>query len=71
MSVRLVVQYNDFGKAWDIDPLLTYRVSPFSVFYLGSTYDYQKYAGSTVGDPSTWELGQRQVFMKLQYLFQT
>jgi hypothetical protein len=72
MSVRLVVQYNDFYKTWDVDPLLTYRLSPFSVFYVGSTFDYEDYTGSTTpGDPSGWQLGQRQVFMKLQYLFQT
>ncbi|MDH3889534.1 MAG: carbohydrate binding family 9 domain-containing protein [candidate division Zixibacteria bacterium] len=70
LSVRLVVQYDDFYRHWDIDPLLTYRLSPFSVFYLGSTFDYSEF--SNVNDDRTqWKQSQRQFFMKLQYLFQT
>ena len=70
LSFRLVVQYNDFGQSWDIDPLLTYRVSSFSVLYIGSTYDYGKTATSQ-GIPPEWKMTSRQFFMKLQYLFQT
>jgi hypothetical protein len=69
LSVRLVVQYNDFGERWEVDPLITYRLSPFSVFYFGSTYDYDKNI-----DPdrnlSEWRLTDRRFFAKLQYLFQ-
>ena len=69
LSVRLVVQYNNFAERWDIDPLITYRISPFSVFYIGSTYDYANLA--TGNDNQTdWTLASRQFFMKLQYLFQ-
>jgi len=76
-SVRLVVQYNDSkspmpwltGKAWDIDPLITYRLSPFTVLYLGSTHDYSYFDADEPG-PSRWKLSSRQFFMKLQYLFQ-
>jgi len=70
MSVRLVIQYNDFYKTWDVDPLLTYRLSPFSVFYIGSTYDYTEFL---VGpeNRTDWMMSSRQFFMKLQYLFQT
>lgn len=69
LSLRLVVQYNDFEEQWDIDPLLTYRISPFTVFYLGSTLDYRNY---TVGpnDEKDLSLSARQFFMKLQYSFQ-
>ncbi len=70
LSFRLVVQYNDFGQAWDIDPLLTYRVSSFSVLYIGSTYDYGKTA-TDQGIQPEWKMTSRQFFMKLQYLFQT
>ncbi len=71
LSFRLVVQYDDFSKAWNVDPLMTYRVSPFSVFYLGSTIDYSEvssYPPDTT--PSRWRNTSRQIFMKLQYLFQ-
>jgi hypothetical protein len=70
LSVRLVLQYNDFSENWDIDPLITYRISPFSVFYIGSTHDVTKlnYGPS---DPAQWKQTERQLFMKLQYLFRT
>jgi len=68
-SVRLVAQYNDFEKTWDIDPLFTFRISPFSVFYAGSTYDYNDMLVSADG-PSKWRMTSRQFFMKLQYLVQ-
>ena len=70
LSFRLVVQYNDFSQAWDLDPLLTYRVSSFSVLYLGSTYDYSNVETDS-GVDSAWKMTSRQFFMKLQYLFQT
>lgn len=70
LSLRLVVQYNDFGQAWDIDPLITYKVSPFSVLYVGSSSDYS-YVDFYENEPAKWRLTNRQFFMKLQYLFQT
>ncbi|MCP4704852.1 MAG: carbohydrate binding family 9 domain-containing protein [candidate division Zixibacteria bacterium] len=82
LSIRLVVQYNDRkidyfdyeSKRWDIDPLLTYQISPFSKFYIGSTMDYRHFNEDT-SDPSLykeqWKMSSRQFFMKLQYLFQT
>jgi hypothetical protein len=69
LSFRLVTQYNDFARRWDIDPLLTYRLSPFSVFYLGSTHDYADLSARP-HNPAQWRLSSRQIFMKLQYLFQ-
>ncbi len=73
MSFRLVTQYNDFGKVWDVDPLLTYRVSPFSVLYVGSTMNYGQVATypEDPHNPPQWRNTSRQIFMKLQYLFQT
>ncbi|MFH1700269.1 MAG: DUF5916 domain-containing protein [Candidatus Zixiibacteriota bacterium] len=87
LSVRLVVQYDYFGDSWDIDPLITYRLTPFSMFYIGTTYDYQNlynHSGQNLGrqfdDPVVYnesgtsynstKLTSRQIFMKLQYLFQ-
>lgn len=70
LSFRLVVQYDDFYQTWDVDPLLTYRVSSFSVLYAGSTYDYVNMVVEP--DPqSRWKMTSRQFFVKLQYLFQT
>jgi len=69
LSLRLVIQYDDFDKAWDVDPLLTYRLSPFSLFYIGTTYDYQELDIEEKGGRN-WKLSSRQFFLKLQYLFQ-
>lgn len=70
LSLRLVVQYNDFSEKWEVDPLVTYRISPFSLFYIGSTYDYNSFSLDPDGQ-SQWKLCCRQFFMKLQYLFRT
>ena len=72
ISIRLVAEYNDFGKIWSLSPLLTYRLSPFSLFYIGSTLNYADWPTSlpTPNAPQEWKLDRRQYFMKLQYLFQ-
>lgn len=69
LSLRLVVQYDDFDKIWDVDPLLTYRLSPFSLFYIGTTYDYESLEADHK-EGRDWKLSSRQFFLKLQYLFQ-
>jgi len=56
-------------KRWDFDPLVTYRLSPFSVFYVGSTYDYHDLNANLKGSVD-WGMTERHYFMKLQYLFQ-
>jgi hypothetical protein len=73
LSVRMITQYDDFYKRWDIDPLLTYRMNPFTLFYIGTTYDYRSMDecdmdGRAVA--TSMRLCSRQFFMKLQYLFQ-
>jgi hypothetical protein len=71
LSLRFVIQYNDFSEKWEFDPLLTYRLSSFSVFYAGSTYDYDKFEinPSTPERYTDWRMSSRQYFMKLQYMF--
>jgi hypothetical protein len=69
LSARLVIQYNDFSETWEADPLITYRLNPFSTFYFGSTRDYAVIDPDNDGIES-WRLTDRQYFMKLQYLFQ-
>lgn len=68
LSARIVVQYNDRHNAWDFDPLITYRLNPFSIFYIGSTHDYRNLTIADDG-PEGWTLTNRQFFLKLQYLF--
>jgi len=68
LSTRLVAQYDGFDEVWELDPLVTYRLSPFSIFYVGSTRDYARFALGADGRES-WELADRTYFLKLQYLF--
>ncbi len=66
-SLRFITQYNDFAKTWEFDPLLTYRLNLFTVFYLGSTHDLHDYDGKNGYDLRQYN---RQYFMKIQYLVQ-
>lgn len=72
LSARLVIEYDDFYKTWRADPLITYRLNPFSVLYVGMTSTYAR-LGSVAPDGVLSygnRLSSRQVFLKLQYLFQ-
>ncbi len=59
-----------FGNKWEIDPLVTYRINSFSVFYLGSTHDWRDFNSADDGMPGNFVMTDRQYFTKLQYLFQ-
>jgi hypothetical protein len=69
--LRLIVQYNDGNRRLDVEPLLTYRLNPFSIFYAGVNGRYRHYAITPTTGPETqdWELASRQFFVKFQYLF--
>ncbi len=67
LSGRLVLQYNDRFDCWDIDPLVTYRINSLSVFYIGSTQEYQ-HLNLADGPREGWCLASRQYFLKFQYL---
>lgn len=91
LSLRLVVQYNYFhandplgdskygqyeSRSLNLDPLLTYRLNPYTVFYLGVTTYYQdqlidySLAIDYYYDERDFDLQNRQFFAKIQYLFQ-
>jgi len=59
-----------FGSKWEVDPLLTYRVNSFSMFYLGTTHDFRDFQAADRYKGSLYTQTARQYFMKLQYLFQ-
>jgi hypothetical protein len=65
LFLRLVVQYDQFDDAFSIEPLLTYRINPFTAFYVGSTHAYNELGGESTGLTAT----SRQFFAKFQYLF--
>jgi hypothetical protein len=64
LFARVVTQYNDFSKRFDVEPLFMYRINPFSIFYLGSTQGFVE-----TEDPTRVVAADRQVFLKVQYLF--
>jgi hypothetical protein len=71
LSLRLVVQYDDLYRIWDIDPLITYQISPFSALFVGSSHCYREYdENSQPINNKQWMLDSRQFFFKLKYLFQ-
>lgn len=63
LQLRTVVQYNDFDRRLDVEPLVVYQLNPFTMFYLGSTY------GSRHFDGHGYRQADRQYFAKFQYLF--
>jgi hypothetical protein len=63
LQVRVVTQYNDFADRFDVEPLIMYRLNPFSIFYIGSTHGYRSF------DPHGFVRTDRQLFLKFQYLF--
>ncbi len=62
--LRLIVQYDSFDRSFSLEPLITYELNPFTIFYLGSTHNYLN-----VQPGGSWEPTQRQFFAKFQYLF--
>lgn len=62
---RIISQYNSFSRDYELDPLIRYKLNPFTIFYIGSTYDFKKFE-----EPYGITKMQRQYFMKFQYLFQ-
>jgi hypothetical protein len=64
MFLRMVLQYNEFNQNFDIDPLLSYKLNPFTIFYVGSTVDY-----ADIDESDHLTLTSRQFFAKFQYLF--
>ncbi len=68
--LRLVVQYNDFRERLDIEPLLTWQLNPFSVFYIGMNSNIKSFDKDEYGlNRSQWQQSSRQFFAKFQYLF--
>ena len=53
-SSRVVLQYDDFGKGWTVQPLVQYQPSPFTLIYTGASL-------------TPWD---RSVFAKVQYQFE-
>jgi hypothetical protein len=73
LFLRLVLQYDDFDGELNVEPLLSYELNPFSVFYIGASVDEIDFDHETRDpmdrtghgfEPTAW-----QVFFKFQYFF--
>ncbi len=62
--IRLIDEYDTFGKVFNIYPLFSYKLNAFTTFYAGATNNFHQF-NEDGGFTST----DRQYFMKLQYLF--
>jgi hypothetical protein len=63
LFLRVIGQYNEFSRGIDIYPLVSYKLSPYTIFYLGSTYTMFDF-----GEPFGVQETATQYFVKLQYL---
>lgn len=67
---RVIVQYDDFDGEIDVEPLLTYRIDPFTLFYVGATTRLRQFDGFDDGSGGSLDLGyeetERQWFLKVQ-----
>lgn len=61
--LRLIVQYDNFNRVMGVEPLLSYKLNPFTIFYLGSTHSYQN-----LRETRDMIQNSRQFFFKFQYL---
>lgn len=77
LSFRVIAQYfyqEDFvytetSKSFDLHPLLSYQPNPFTIFYIGSSHDFDE--GPNGYESFDMLHNNRQIFLKFQYLFQT
>jgi hypothetical protein len=74
LFLRVVTEYVDSAEYVQIDPLLSYKINPFTVFFVGSSHSMMEYGD----DPETTEIevrdrryreASRVFFVKFQYLF--
>ncbi len=69
LLARVIVQFNDFSQSLEVDPLVTYRVNPFTVAHFGSSHRYDTLSDPTGNGGTVFAQSDRQIFFKLQYLF--
>ncbi len=66
LFVRLISQYDQFAKQIQVDPMISYKLNPFTVFYAGSNHGFTKFSL-----PYGVEKTVQQFFVKIQYLWQS
>ncbi|MCB0281622.1 MAG: carbohydrate binding family 9 domain-containing protein [Calditrichaeota bacterium] len=69
LSSRIIVQHNNFVNQLSVEPLVSYKINPFTIFYAGITEDKQNYSDKPFTEVYNWTTVSRQYFLKFQYLF--
>jgi hypothetical protein len=69
LSARAMTQYNHFGGSVVVEPLVSYQLNPFTVFYAGSSHDYTVPGDLNTPDTPMLNATSRPSFFKFQYLF--
>lgn len=75
LSARVIVQYDGFEHGLSVEPLLSYKLNAFTIFYAGSTAGWVDLDATRsprhdpAGAARGFEPVSRQYFFKLQYLF--
>jgi hypothetical protein len=69
LFVRVVTQYVDSDDLIEVDPLLSYKLNPFTVFFLGSSYNFTQFETGIPGQEPAYKQTDRTYFIKFQYLF--
>jgi hypothetical protein len=65
LFARFICQYDQFAKQLHLDPLISFKLNPFTVCYVGSNHNFTKF-----DEPYGLTKTVRQYFVKLQYLWQ-
>lgn len=64
--IRAIAQYNSFDDSLNVYPLLSYKLNPFTIFYIGMTNDSTRF-----DNLDRFVTTNRQFFAKLQYLLRS
>jgi hypothetical protein len=68
LFLRLVTQYVDSSDWVSFAPLLSYKLNPFTVFFIGSSHNYMNFDPALPGDEPSYIQTDRTYFIKFQYL---
>jgi hypothetical protein len=66
---RVVTQYVDSDDLVEVDPLLSYKLNPFTVFFIGSSHNFMQIESGIPGEEPAYHQTDRVYFVKFQYLF--
>ena len=69
LFVRVVTQYVDSDDLIEVDPLISYKLNPFTVFFLGSSHNFMQFDSNIPGQEPAYKQTDRTYFIKFQYLF--